>query len=363
MSLKDKAQVSSPAEVDILLLPFLEADAKEDEELLLSRLLEEHISPVIRQILRLKMQWHFDPPAGGYRDPDMDEAYHEIQLHLLRRLLDFKRHPEDKSLTNLRSYVAASARNACDEYLRRKFPQRRKLKDKIRYCLTSRAGLALWKDGNKGWLSGLAAWEGAAQVAADTQPLSVLMETLSVKLRDVALERLEMDELLTTVFRIVGRPLELDQLTATVAKLLGVEDAQTTPFDVGTNPLSERVPDPQASPDTLLEQRQLLEELWGEIQLLPRAQRVALLCNLRSPQGINVITLFPTTQVATFEQLAEALEIPPEEFEVLWSRLPLDDLSIAEYLKINRQQVINLRRSARDRLQRRLKTLERETPR
>jgi hypothetical protein len=93
MSLKDKAQVS-PAEVDILLLPFLKATAKEDEELLLSRLLEEHISPVIRQILRLKMQWYFDPREGGYRDPDMDEAYHEIQLHLLRRLLDFKRHPE-----------------------------------------------------------------------------------------------------------------------------------------------------------------------------------------------------------------------------------------------------------------------------
>jgi RNA polymerase sigma factor (sigma-70 family) len=361
MSLKDKAQVS-PAEIDILLLPFLQAAAKEDEELLLSRLFEEHINPVIRQILRLKMQWYFDPGQGGYRDPDMDEAYHEIQLHLLRRLLDFKRHPDDKSLTNLRSYVAASARNACDEYLRRKFPQRRKLKDKIRYCLTSRAGLALWKEGNRGWLSGLAEWEGAAQVAVDTQPLSVLMETLSVRLRNVAPERLEMDELLTTVFRIVGRPLELDQLTAAVAKLLGVEDAQATPFDEGTNSPSERVPNPQASPDTLLEQRQLLEELWREIQLLPRAQRVALLCNLRSPQGISVITLFPATQVATFEQLAEALEIPPEEFEVLWSRLPLDDLSIAEYLKISRQQVINLRRSARDRLQRRLKTLERETP-
>jgi hypothetical protein len=102
--------------------------------------------------------------------------------------------------------------------------------------------------------------------------------------------------------------------------------------------------------------------LWGEIQLLPRAQRVALLCNLKSPQGVNVITLFPAARVATFEQLAEALEIPPREFEVLWGRLPLDDLSIAEYLKITRQQVINLRRSARDRLLRRRKTLERETP-
>lgn len=360
MSLRDKVQVSS-TDMDVLLLPFLKAATKEDEELLLTRLFDEHINPVIRQILRLKMRWYFDPREGGYQDLDIDEAYHEIQLHLLRRLLDFKREPDDKSLADLRSYVAASARNACDEYLRRKFPQRRKLKDRIRYCLMSRAGLALWKEAGKGWLSGLAEWEEAAPVVADTQPLSALVETLSVRLRNVAAERLELDELLTFIFQTAGRPLELDQLTAAVAKLLGVEDAQVSSFDAGTNPLSERVTNQKAGPDTLFEQRQLLEELWAEIRLLPRAQRVALLCNLRSPQGVNVITLFPATQVATFEQVAAALEIPVGEFEILWNRLPLDDLSIAEYLKITRQQVINLRRSARDRLQRRRKTLEGET--
>jgi hypothetical protein len=360
MSFRDKARVSSTG-IDVLLLPFLRAATKEDEELLLSRLFDEHINPVIRQILRLKMQWYFDPREGGYRDLDIDEAYREIQLHLLRRLLDFKRHPDDQSLSDLRSYAAVSARNACDEYLRRKFPQRRKLKDKIRYCLTSRAGLSLWNEGGKVWLAGLAHWEGAAPAIVDTQLLSVLLETLSVRLRDVAAERLELDQLLTTVFQAVGRPLELDQLTAAVAQLLGVEDAQVTPFDAGANPLSERVVSSQVGPDALFEQRQMLEELWGEIRLLPRTQRVALLCNLRSPQGVNVITLFPATQVATFEQVAEALEMSPEEFEVLWGRLPLDDLSIAEYLKVTRQQVINLRRSARDRLQRRRKTLEGET--
>lgn len=361
MGLRDKAQVSS-TEIDVLLLPFLKATNGEDEELLLNRLLDEHIKPVIRQILRLKMQWEIEPREGASRNPDIDETYHEIQLHLLRRLLDFKREPDDKSLADLRGYVAVAARNACDEYLRRKFPQRRKLKDKIRYCLTSCAGLALWKEVGKGWLSGLTEWEGATPVAAHKQPLSVLVESLSAELPNVAAQRLEMDELLMTIFRAVGHPLELDQLTAAVAKLLGVEDAQVTPLDASANPLSETVSSPQAGPDTLFEQRQLLEELWREILLLPRAQRVALLCNLKSPQGVNVITLFPATQVATFEQLAQALEIPPREFEVLWGRLPLDDLSIAEYLKITRQQVINLRRSARDRLLRRRKTLERETP-
>jgi hypothetical protein len=362
MSLRDKSQVSF-TDIDVLLLPLLEAETKENEELFLSRLLDEHVNPVIRQILRLKMQWYFDPRKEGYHDLDVDEAYHEIQLHLLGRLLDFKKHPADKSISNLRSYVAATARNACDEYLRRKFPQRRKLKDKIRYCLTSRAGLALWKEEGKGSLSGLAEWEGTRGAAAGAQPLSILLENLLARLRNVAAQRLELDELLTAIFQAVGRPLDLDELTAAVAQLLGVEEVQTTPFDAGTNPLSERIASSQPGLHTLFEYRQTLEELWREIKLLPRAQRVALLCNLKSPQGINVITLFPTTQVATFEQIAETLEVSPEDFEALWRRLPLDDLSIAEYLSVTRQQVINLRRSARDRLLRRRSILERGTPR
>jgi hypothetical protein len=92
-SLRDKAQ-ASPTYIDVLLLPFLKAATREDEELLLSRLLEEHINPVIRQILRLKMQWFINPLEDSYRDLEIDETYQEIQLQLLRRLLDFKREPE-----------------------------------------------------------------------------------------------------------------------------------------------------------------------------------------------------------------------------------------------------------------------------
>jgi len=93
-----------------------------------------------------------------------------------------------------------------------------------------------------------------------------------------------------------------------------------------------------------------LQLLWREICELPRRHRVALLLNLKSPRGLNVILLFPATEIATFEQIAEALEIPQAEFEQMWADLPLDDLRIAAYLGASRQQVINLRKTARDRL-------------
>jgi CRP-like cAMP-binding protein len=58
--------------------------------------------------------------------------------------------------------------------------------------------------------------------------------------------------------------------------------------------------------------------------------------------------------VAGIRQIAEVLGIPIEEFAKLWNRLPLDDLAIAERLGVTRQRVINLRKSARERLTRRV---------
>jgi hypothetical protein len=66
------------------------------------------------------------------------------------------------------------------------------------------------------------------------------------------------------------------------------------------------------------------------------------------------LELFPLTGVASIRAIASVLEIPAEEFAEIWNMLPLDDLAIAERLQVTRQQVINLRKSARKRLERRM---------
>jgi hypothetical protein len=58
--------------------------------------------------------------------------------------------------------------------------------------------------------------------------------------------------------------------------------------------------------------------------------------------------------VAGIRQIAEILEFPAEEFAAMWNVLPMDDLAIAAKLGVTRQQVINLRKSARERLLRRI---------
>jgi RNA polymerase sigma factor (sigma-70 family) len=101
--------------------------------------------------------------------------------------------------------------------------------------------------------------------------------------------------------------------------------------------------------------RAKLRALWREIRELPARQAVALLLSLRDEKGREVVSLFPLTGTATLREIAAAIALPAERFAGLWSRLPLDDLSIAELLGATRQQVINLRKSARERLARRLR--------
>jgi hypothetical protein len=49
------------------------------------------------------------------------------------------------------------------------------------------------------------------------------------------------------------------------------------------------------------------------------------------------------------------LELTGEKFAAIWNELPLEDARIAELLGLTRQQVINARKSGRERLARRLK--------
>jgi hypothetical protein len=47
--------------------------------------------------------------------------------------------------------------------------------------------------------------------------------------------------------------------------------------------------------------------------------------------------------------------MPVERLASLWNDLPIEDVEIAEHLGVTRQQVINLRKVARERLARRMK--------
>ena len=100
------------------------------------------------------------------------------------------------------------------------------------------------------------------------------------------------------------------------------------------------------------------EQVWREVCQLPVLQRAALLLNLRDSKDGGVISFLPFVGVASKEELARLLEMPYEDFQKIWTELPLDDFRIAQMFGITRQQVINLRKTARERLVRRTRRLD-----
>jgi hypothetical protein len=224
----------------------------------------------------------------------------------------------------------------------------------LQYALTRQAGLALWTDRRNLSIAGFTAWRDRAPSSSEKlRQLSDDEKFLALAWRTSAESQgAKLYELLTTIFDYVGGPVAFDDLVSVVAALLQVKDEPTasTEEEAGGVEIA-------SGTDVAwqVEKRIFLERLWQEVRELPRAQRAALLLNLREADGGGCLALFPATGVATLRQIADALEFSAEQFAELWPQLPLDDATIARLLELTRQQVINLRKSARERLARRLK--------
>ena len=349
------------SQIDPSLLPFLAANDAFEEAAALARLNAEEIEPVIRRGVGYKLRLQ---GGGDLHRPEFDEIYNDIQLRLLRRLHSLKQDPAHNQIVNLRGYVATVTRNTCDEYLRHRYPLRRSLKNKIRRHLLNHTEFVLWEDTESNWLAGLSGWQSVDHARKDQlwTTSGELNERLKSQWQAVDVQRLQLHDLLMSIFDVAQTPLHLDELTELVAGLWGIEDHPAEPLTENTGALLDEHSG-DINPATIIERRESLQLLWREISQLPRRQRVALLLNLKNPHGVNIITLLPVTGIATFEQIAQILEIPAAEFEQLWADLPLDDLRIAAYLGgATRQQVINLRKTARERLLKRMSVLGEQKP-
>lgn len=337
-----------------LLQSFLQATDEAESQSLMARLLSEYADPVIKEIIGYKMRASLD-------NEEAEDIYNNAVMSLLTRLRAFKRQSETNPVNNFRGYVATITYHACSNHLREKYPQRHILKNRLRYFLTHEAGFALWENEQREWLCGLTVWQASHPLPVGSYQLQTLRENpnalFASSLLVEDLHRTKLKELLTTIFEHLKSPVEIDDLVKLVADVCGIKDraiAVDTGEEAPVN-LSELLPDTRTDIELEFEQRAYLKQLWLQICELPERQRRALLLNLKDAQGGCGIALFPLTETATFRQLAQALLISVEELSELWGELPLDDLRVAALLGITRQQVINLRKSARERLARRLK--------
>ncbi len=330
---------------DLALLSFLNSATEGEMENALEMLMVKEIKPVIEKTLRFKMHVSLTPTDFSQTNQDALELFGEINVLIVSELRKLKSNNE-KTIQNLSSYVSSVTTNVYRQYLRKKYPLRRQLKNKLQYLLTHHPKFALWED-KKGWLCGL------KQAVSPSQPLDI--ETVKTKIRSLVHQNNLQDsgqtvELVRTCFEVAESSIFLNDLISIVAAIQGIEDPKEIGgFEENLNVIKSLI-DSDNGLVHKIEQQEELNKVWSGICEMPVRHRLALLLNLKSRDGDGVITLFPVLRIATIRQIAAALEFSPEEFADIWAELPWEDIKIAEYMKLTRQQVINLRQSARIRL-------------
>jgi len=359
------ARPGIPSAVDPLLRPFLRAVGEEETQRHLEALLKR-ADPWIRQTLRRRFHFSLRPGRTGPASTEEEEAadvHGETQAQLLQRLRALRQDPQSEPIRDFKAYVVATTAHVFDHYLRRKYPQRWRLKKRLRDLLTHQPGLALWESRQKEAVGGFADWEKEGRVALRNRCYLQLLQDPQGWSRQVwpgeDPSGMNLADLVAALFSLVGSPMALDDLVAVVAALQGVPDLPAVGGNgddraEGGEGLLESLPDPGPGPERRVVIRAYLQQLWAEILLLPRRQRMALLLNLRLEGRENGLELWVETGLVRLREIAAALEMSPAELAELWNHLPLEDGCLAQRLGITRQQVINLRRVARARLRRRM---------
>jgi hypothetical protein len=306
-----------------LLGQFLKSEDQQVSEKLLSRIVNELVEPLVSKIV-----------ASRIVACNVDDVRHDVLAELIGRLRDWKDAGSGAGIRDLRAYVAVAARNGCDEYYRRQFPQRFRLQKRLRYLLTRDRRFAIWEGPLGEWVCGRCQWLSPEQVPSE--PASEFTWESSRQTAD----------LVDRIFGEAGAPIPFDDLVGRVAHHWGIVDHAETnaiPSSPG-NSIHDQV-----------EIRAWLKQFWVEVGELPARQRAALLYSMRDDQGGSALALLPLTGIATLRQIAASLGLEAEELARIWHELPWDDRRIGQVLSLTRQQVAGLRKSARERLIRRLR--------
>jgi RNA polymerase sigma factor (sigma-70 family) len=329
-------------ESDELLTRWMQEADPDRAFVILETLIVNHADPLVRRIVRSRLR-----PT-----PDADDVAQKALLALIARLDRMKGEKEPLEVRNFEAYVASLARNACNEYFRSRSPERHRLTLKLRYLARHSRTIALWEMEGRD-VCGLTRDRGRP-------PLEDLSRIDAPSGR-VDTQRLAFEDLTAAVLRAAGGPLLFDDLVQVVSAWSNLEEPRyqaIEPEDADEDSPKE-LADRRLSAEARMNEVEYLRKLWREIIELPLPQRKALLLNLNESIGGD-LGVFDYLGIATIEQMAVAIEMPPLAFAELWNQLPLDDARIARDLGISTQAVSNRRSSARQRLSRRMREVPHE---
>ena len=201
----------SPVKIDILLEPLLTATSDEHADEVLSQLIAGHAEPVIKGVIRFKLRFNSHQET---QRAEADDLQQDVVLQLVSQLQRFRRLPGAHPITDVRGMAAVIAHRTCARWMRRQFPERHALKNRLHYLLTRQRGFALWDDDNGKPLAGFAVWQQQKKASTAARNLADI-ENLPAHIRAPK----ELAEAVASIFNYVGGPIEFDELVSGVAAI------------------------------------------------------------------------------------------------------------------------------------------------
>ncbi len=333
---------TSEFSADELLRLYLSEPFEENYARFLDLLIENYALPLIEKSLRTK--FHESASKGFFVSAaDFEDLSSESCLRLVEKLAAMRNEPDDKAIRNFNGYAATIAFNTWKEFLSDDAPNRKSLKNKIRYAIDHGEKFDVWRE-KTGIYCGLFAHKRRTKQIS-TGDLTIHVREEFTDFRNAALP-----DLLFGILEKANSALKINELTTIVARLWAIEDLP----DISLDDFRENGFSSKKYRRSDFEMRFDLAQIWDEIRELPINQRVALLYNLRDEAGREMLLMFFNAKIATLREIAEAMNLSREECAKILPLLPFNDQTIAEKMSLTAKQVANLRKVARENLRRRL---------
>ncbi len=337
---------------DQLLAHYIAATDGDADEVL-GRILMEIVDPVTAQIVRRKLGIRIVGDSNANGSPIHEDGLGvaaNVRLAMITALRKARQDPDQNEIDSIEAYATTVARNATNEYLRQRFPARFRLSNQIRYLLKYDLALKTDKRPEGLWIA-IAEPTASAAAHIDDQTIPRADELEGLVERYKGQTGVSLGLLVKRLLTDIARPVMFEEVVTAVATIKGIRDAVVADTPIEDLSVSSSDPDPAVRAD----RKELLAHVWETAQALPLRHRRAVLLHLSDDAGDNMLMMFPLEGIASIRALAACLELDLDVFLALWNDLPLPDAEIAKMMGLKRQQVINLRHSAKGMLKRRLR--------
>lgn len=328
------------------LLQLLEFSDDQGKQEALGIFVQERIAPAVGSVLGRLLGVFSKPYSFGYEAQEAEDISAQSISLLLERLSLFLASPQQHPIGNILALTVTVTRRTCIDYWRRRYPEQWRLREQLRYLLQKQPSFALWKaDGV--WFCGYKDWTGKSASKKAARRLEQLRQNpqalTEVEIHPLEAHRVSLVRLTAAIFNLTGEPVAFNDLVKLLAAWRGLEK-QTDQLE--DSHLSIAEPERQGGL-TPADARVFLQQMWRVIETLSVPQRRALLLNLQYEGEKGLLTTLVLSSIASFGEVARALDMSLEQLSEIWNTLPWDDNRIGQFLGLTRQQVINLRRAAR----------------